>query len=136
MTSMKLLFAVVLSLMVPNMAQAQQQEQPKVSVEDFRFDEVNYSSAKTVFTLFAPDDAKVTLRLYRQPLGGKPTKTVRMQRVSHELWQAEVKGDLLGQFYTFDIGRGETPGVFAKAVGTNGQRGAIVQMSASPSGFR
>ena len=131
MTSMKLLFAVVLSLMVPNMAQAQQQEQPKVSVEDFRFDEVNYSSAKTVFTLFAPDDAKVTLRLYRQPLGGKPTKTVRMQRVSHELWQAEVKGDLLGQFYTFDIGRGETPGVFAKAVGTNGQRGAIVQMSAT-----
>ena len=129
MTSMKLLFAVVLSLMVPNMAQAQQQ--PKVSVEDFRFDEVNYSSAKTVFTLFAPDDAKVTLRLYRQPLGGKPTKTVRMQRVSHELWQAEVKGDLLGQFYTFDIGRGETPGVFAKAVGTNGQRGAIVQMSAT-----
>ena len=131
MTSMKLLFAVVLSLMVPNMAQAQQQEQPKVSVEDFRFDEVNYSSAKTVFTLFAPDDAKVTLRLYRQPLGGKPTKTVHMQRVSHELWQAEVKGDLLGQFYTFDIGRGETPGVFAKAVGTNGQRGAIVQMSAT-----
>ena len=131
MTSMKLLFAVVLSLMVPNMAQAQQQEQPKFSVEDFRFDEVNYSSAKTVFTLFAPDDAKVTLRLYRQPLGGKPTKTVRMQRVSHELWQAEVKGDLLGQFYTFDIGRGETPGVFAKAVGTNGQRGAIVQMSAT-----
>ena len=131
MTSMKLLFAVVLSLMVPNMAQAQQQEQPKVSVEDFRFDEVNYSSAKTVFTLFAPDDAKVTLRLYRQPLGGKPTKTVRMQRVSHELWQAEVKGDLLGQFYTFDVGRGETPGVFAKAVGTNGQRGAIVQMSAT-----
>ncbi|MBR4363839.1 MAG: type I pullulanase [Prevotella sp.] len=128
---MKLLFAVVLSLMVPNMAQAQQQEQPKVSVENFRFDEVNYSSAKTVFSLFAPDDAKVTLRLYRQPLGGKPTKTVRMQRVSHELWQAEVKGDLLGQFYTFDIGRGETPGVFAKAVGTNGQRGAIVQMSAT-----
>ena len=131
MTSMKLLFAVVLSLMVPNMAQAQQQEQPKVSVEDFRFDEVKYSSAKTVFTLFAPDDAKVTLRLYRQPLGGKLTKTVHMQRVSHELWQAEVKGDLLGQFYTFDIGRGETPGVFAKAVGTNGQRGAIVQMSAT-----
>ena len=92
---------------------------------------MNYSSAKTVFTLFAPDDAKVTLRLYRQPLEGKPTKTVRMQRVSHELWQAEVKGDLLGQFYTFDIGRGETPGVFAKAVGTNGQRGAIVQMSAT-----
>ena len=112
MTSMKLLFAVVLSLMVPNMAQAQQQEQPKVSVEDFRFDEVNYSSAKTVFTLFAPDDAKVTLRLYRQPLGGKPTKTVRMQRVSHELWQAEVKGDLLGQFYTFDI-EGERRQVFS-----------------------
>jgi len=34
----------------------------------------------------------------------------------------------MGRFYTFDIGKGECPGVFAKAVGVNGQRAAIVQM--------
>jgi pullulanase len=35
---------------------------------------------------------------------------------------------MMGRFYTFDIGKGECPGVFAKAVGVNGQRAAIVQM--------
>ena len=34
-----------------------------------------------------------------------------------ERWEATVKGDLKGKFYTFDIGKGETPGTFAKAVG-------------------
>ena len=43
-------------------------------------------------------------------------------------WTATVKGDLKGKFYTFDIGHGETPGVFAKAVGCNGGRGAVVDM--------
>jgi pullulanase len=42
------------------------------------------------------------------------------------LWTATVRGDLLNKFYTFDMGRGETPGVFAKAVGVNGRRGAII----------
>ena len=45
-----------------------------------------------------------------------------------ERWEATVKGDLKGKFYTFDIGKGETPGTFAKAVGVNGNRGAIVDL--------
>ena len=41
-----------------------------------------------------------------------------------------------GKFYTFDIGKGETPGVFAKAVGVNGMRGAIVDMTeTNPQGW-
>ena len=35
----------------------------------------------------------------------------------------------MGKFYTFDIGNGECPGVFAKAVGVNGKRGAIIDMA-------
>ena len=35
----------------------------------------------------------------------------------------------MGKFYTFDMGRGECPGVFAKAVGVNGKRGAIINFS-------
>ena len=52
-----------------------------------------------------------------------------MTRSGDELWTATVKGDLLGKFYTFDIGNGECPGVFAKAVGVNGKRGAIIDMA-------
>jgi len=42
----------------------------------------------------------------------------------------------MGKFYTFDIGKGECPGVFAKAVGVNGRRGAIIDMSkTNPAGW-
>ncbi len=53
-----------------------------------------------------------------------------------ECWEATVKGDLKGKFYTFDIGKGETPGTFAKAVCVNGNRGAIFDLSDTyPSGW-
>ena len=108
-----------------------------ISAQDFRFDEATYSPEKTVFKLFAPNDAKnVRLRVYKDGLGGRALKTVKMVRTDSEQWTAEVKGDLMGRFYTFDIGRGECPGVFAKAVGVNGQRGAIISMeSTAPEGW-
>ena len=82
-----------------------------------QFNEVQYTSEQTIFALFAPEQAKtVKLRLYKDGLGGKAFKTVKMAWREGR-WRAEVKGDLKGCFYTFDIGRGETPGVFAKAVG-------------------
>lgn len=47
------------------------------------------------------------------------------------------KGDLKGKFYTFDMGKGECPGTFAKAVGVNGNRGAIIDMaSTNPEGWK
>jgi pullulanase len=83
-----------------------------------------------VFTLFAPNDAKqVVVRIYEEGLGGKAGKTIKMKRISNEQWQTTVKGDLMGKFYTFDMGQGECPGVFAKAVGVNGKRGAIIDFS-------
>ena len=104
--------------------------------QDFDFREVSYSLEKTVFKLFAPADAKaVKLRVYKDGQGGKAQKTVKMQW-RDGLWTAEVQGDLQGRFYTFDMGRGECPGVFAKAVGVNGHRGAIVRMAdTNPDGW-
>lgn len=59
-----------------------------------------------------------------------------MKKMGDERWEATVKGDLKGKFYTFDIGKGETPGTFAKAVGVNGNRGAIVDLyDTDPSGW-
>ena len=97
-----------------------------------QFNEMTYTKEKTTFSLFAPDDAKVVkLRIYRDGLGGKPVKTLKMTHSGQERWTAEVKGDLMGMFYTFDTGHGETAGVFAKAVGVNGRRGAIIDMEAT-----
>ena len=109
---------------------------PKAAVAQV-FNEMSYAPEKTTFTLFAPDDAKsVKVRIYKDGLGGKAAKTVKMVRSGKETWTAEVKGDMLGKFYTFDMGRGECAGVFAKAVGVNGQRGAIIRMDeTNPAGW-
>ena len=112
-----LIFAGLLSLLLPGKVVAQP------------FQEMTYTPEKTQFALFAPNDAKrVTLRLYKDGLGGKPVKTVKMSRTTSEQWSATVRGDLMGKFYTFDVGLGECPGVFAKAVGVNGKRGAIIDL--------
>lgn len=93
-----------------------------------QFNEVQYTPEKTTFTLFAPQQAKsVKVRLYKEGQGGKALKTIKMV-YQNGRWRAEVKGDMKGRFYTFDMGRGECPGVFAKAVGVNGQRGAIISL--------
>ena len=104
----------------------------------FLFDEVNYAPTATTFKLFAPRQAKkVVVRIYQDGMGSKALKTVRMTPAeTGDLWTATVKGDLMGKFYTFDMGKGECPGVFAKAVGVNGQRGAIVNLKdTDPTGW-
>lgn len=98
------------------------------------FNEVSCSDNKTVFRLHAP--TKSTLRIYNDGISGKAVKTVKMKKVDNDLWQAEVKGNLKGKFYTFDSGNGECPGLFAKAVGVNGNRAAVIDMTATnPDGW-
>ena len=98
------------------------------------FNEVSYSPRQTTFKLNAPK--KPTLRIYEAGRGGNAIKKIKMKQTAENVWEATVGGDLKGKFYTFDIGRGETPGVFAKAVGINGHRGAIIDMqTTNPSGW-
>ena len=98
------------------------------------FNEVSYSPKQTTFKLNAPK--KPTLRIYEAGRGGNAIKKIKMKQTAENVWEATVSGDLKGKFYTFDIGRGETPGVFAKAVGINGHRGAIIDMqTTNPSGW-
>ena len=113
----KLLFAGLLSMLLPKQVVAQ------------TFKEVDYAPKETKFQLFAPNGAKqITVRIYKEGIGGKAIKSVKMQKTGNECWTATVKGNLMGKFYTFDMGKGECPGVFAKAVGVNGKRGAIIDM--------
>ena len=105
--------------------------------QEFKFDEVTYTPEGTTFKLFAPSTAKkVCVRIYADGQAKKALKTVKMLPASQDLWTVTVKGDLKGRFYTFDMGRSECPGVFAKAVGVNGKRGAIVDLSlTNPAGW-
>ena len=99
------------------------------------FNEMSYSPKQTVFKLNAP--TRPVVRLYNDGMKGKAVKTLKMKRAGKDLWTLYVKGDLRGKFYTFDLGKGETPGVFAKAVGVNGNRGAVINLrSTDPEGWR
>ena len=105
---------------------------------------VNYTPGASAFTIETNDNAQqVKLRIYKDGQGGKPVKTINMKRdkAGSTLWQATVKGNLNGKFYTFDVkydGKflGECPGIWATAVGVNGKRGAIVDMDeTNPQGW-
>lgn len=104
------------------------------------FNEMAYTPEATTFRLFAPCSSKPVVRLYAtgEARGEKPLKTISMKAVAPDRWEVRVKGNLKGRFYTFAIkpGMGETPGVFAKAVGINGDRGAIIDMrQTNPEGW-
>ena len=105
---------------------------------------VDYTPRASAFSVETNQDAQqVKLRIYKEGKSGKPVKTVNMKREKPggTLWQATVKGDLKGQFYTFDVKyggkfKGECPGIWATAVGVNGKRGAIVDMTqTNPQGW-
>lgn len=125
---------------------------PQLLMAQDTFGEMIYSKVKTLFKLNAPTTVnldgmtgattqidkkkQVEIHIYEDGQGGKAIKTIKMKASGDNRWEATVKGDLKGKFYTFDIGKGETPGVFAKAVGVNGMRGAIVDMSeTNPQGW-
>lgn len=125
---------------------------PQLLMAQDTFGEMIYSKVKTLFKLNAPTTVnldgmtgattqidkkkQVEVHIYEDGQGGKAIKTIKMKASGENRWEATVKGDLKGKFYTFDIGKGETPGVFAKAVGVNGMRGAIVDMAeTNPQGW-
>ena len=92
-----------------------------IQAQDFCFDEMTYSPEQTTFKLFAPNNAKCYVKV------GK--KKVKMTKMGDCLWTATVKGDQQGQPYVFNAGHGDTPGVFAKAVGINGKEAYVLDMS-------
>lgn len=105
--------------------------------------EMHYTPEVTTFSVFSPTAKSVTLFLYRKGEGGKPISKIRMQPAQDGFWTAEKKGDLNGLFYTFLVSdptsqfpAHETPGIFATAVGINGQRAAILPMeTTNPEGW-
>ncbi len=112
------------------------------SVDDYpvregALDEMVYSPQKTIFSLWSPAADSVWLRLYAEGLGGEAQEAVAMRRGKDGTWTCSVRGDLQGKFYTFQVDdMEETPGIFAKAVGVNGRRGAVIDLrSTDPEGW-
>lgn len=103
--------------------------------------EMEYAPEGTRFSLWAPTADEVRLMLYNEGEGGHAYRTVSMEAGEEGVWHTTVAEDLLGKFYTFNVKTGDrwlgdTPGIFAKAVGVNGHRAAIIDLrSTDPEGW-
>ena len=92
-------------------------------------------SGEARFRLWSPEARQVRLRFYKNGRGGEPLRTIDMERGSRGTWTAAVSPVPYGEYYTFQVlgsdGKwlAETPGVWAKAVGANGGRAAIIDFA-------
>ena len=86
----------------------------------FHFDEMTYSPSETVFRLFAPADATCYVVM--------DDEVLPMTLGADSIWTATAKGDRKGHTYQFLVNKNLSPGVFAKAVSVNGEKGVVVDM--------
>jgi len=94
----------------------------------FHFDEMTYSPSETVFRLFAPEDATCYVVM--------DDEVLPMTLGADSIWTATAKGDLKGHTYQFLVNKSLSPGVFAKAVSVNGEKGVVVDMrDTNPEGW-
>lgn len=104
--------------------------------------ELTVDNSGTHFKLWSPKAKEARVNLYDNGHTGKAYQTLPMKfDASTGTWSASVPEKLYGKFYTFQINNGskwlnETPGVWAKAVGVNGRRAAIIDFgSTDPDGW-
>ncbi|MCM1138428.1 MAG: type I pullulanase [Duncaniella sp.] len=111
---------------------------PSYSGEDL---ELTVDASGTHWRLWSPDAQAAKVILYPTGLNTEATDTINMTRSEKGTWVASVPRQLYGSFYTFSIKDNdkwlaETPGVWAKAVGPNGVRAAIIDFSTTnPEGW-
>ena len=103
----------------------------------------NYSKDKTKFVLWAPTATEVKVALYGDD--GKnytndAEETITMTKGEKGAWYVEKSGDLNGVYYNYlvttDGKINEVTDPYAKAVGVNGNRGMVIDLSSTnPEGW-
>lgn len=96
--------------------------------------EVIYTSEATIFKVWSPVSEAVMLRLYKADKDKKPLVRHNMRRDLDGTWSIFLDGNWKNHYYTFQtkinsLWLPETVGIYAKAVGTNGEKGVIVDMN-------
>lgn len=103
--------------------------------------ELSVDTNGTHWRLWSPEAQAARVLLYNSDRNTPPFSTLEMTKSDNGTWTASVPEQLYGRFYTFQIkynGKwlNETPGIWAKATGTNGQRAAIIDFSTTnPEGW-
>jgi pullulanase len=95
---------------------------------------LKYSASSSSFRIWSPTAEKVELVFYSSSLGNEERESLPMEKAENGTWVKTVLGNKKGSYYAFRIftkGRWlhEVPDPYAKAVGTNGKRAVVVDMS-------
>lgn len=126
--------------------QACQSDMNYQSVDDYPVYEgkdlgLSYSKNESTFRLWSPAAEKINVHLYAAGNGDNLLATHSMQKAEKGTWALRLKGDFKGQYYTYQVfqnGRWlqEKPDLYATAVGVNGQRTMILDLSSTnPQGW-
>lgn len=104
--------------------------------------ELTVNAKGTHWKLWSPKAQDAHVLIYDNGATGKPIQTLAMKfNPSTGTWEASSPTQLYDKFYTFQIKHNgqwlkETPGVWAKAAGVNGNRAAIIDLSqTNPEGW-
>ncbi len=103
--------------------------------------ELTYTPEASTFRVWAPTASEVKLLLYDDGNDDGASRVVNMKRSENGTWKLQIKEDLKGKFYTFQVKVNdrwldETPGMWVKATGVNGKRAAIIDMiETNPAGW-
>lgn len=103
--------------------------------------ELDATVQRANFRLWSPEAQAVRLQIYPTDRNSAALETVEMKKSADGTWTASLPGNYYGKFYTFSVKHNgkwldETPGVWAKAVGANGHRAAIINLDATdPEGW-
>ena len=97
-----------------------------------------YTPKSTTFKVWSPTASEVKLNLYKTGSdsedGAEKLESSQMNYDdSNGVWSITVEGDLKNTYYTYSVKNGdevnETVDIYAKAVGVNGNRGMVVDLS-------
>lgn len=97
------------------------------------FKELTFGPDGIRFAVFSPDADEVELRFYQSGEGGEAVRVCCMEKDADGRWRVMCGYEVNNLFYTFKarvngLWREESPGLFATAVGVNGQRGFVTDI--------
>ncbi|MFT7381559.1 MAG: pullulanase [Roseivirga sp.] len=100
-----------------------------------------YNPEQTQFKLWSPAASAAKLHLYEKGNGDTKIKSIDLKRGENGVWATNVKGDQKNKYYTFQVEQNsqwlqEKPDLYAQAVGVNGQRAMVIELSeTNPEGW-
>lgn len=103
----------------------------------------NYTKDKTRFLIWSPTAEMIKVALYGkngENYKNSPERIINMEKEDGETWILDVNEDLKGEYYNFLVTSNgieqEATDPYARAVGVNGKRGMIIDLSeTNPKGW-